>query len=344
MGEGALLAFEEINASGELPFKFEAVIGDNGCGDAVKGVSALRKMIDIDKISACEPSYDEVVLAVMPICQQYNIPSMNGGATTNAAIGIPYLHSVRVHRTESMVALTKYFIEDLGAKRIALIWAPDPSGLISMQKVREVMAQDNVSFVDEETYQTQTETDFKPYLAKIKATNPDAILTMAWSADLGYIVKQAREMGLTIPIASYSGYTGEALAIAGEATENTYQIQEYLDLNDQAPFAKNFVEHYRAKYGADPEIMAANYYEQTYVLKDAVKHVIQEGGDPFDGKLVNQAILDIRTFTSLCPAGKMDLLPNGGCIKELAIMLYDKNQQFTVAKTVMPPAPEVLTK
>jgi branched-chain amino acid transport system substrate-binding protein len=340
MGEGGTLAIDDINASGELPFKLVGIEGDNKCGDAVAGVSALRKMLDVDKISACLPSYDEVVLACMPILAQYHIPSLNGGATTEAVIGLPYLHSVRVHRTEMMVAVTNFLIDDLHCKRIALIWPPDPAGLASIGKVREVLAQHNLSFVNEETHQVG-ETDYTPYLARIKAANPDAILSMSWSADFGFVVKQARELGMTIPIASFSGYTGDGLAVAGAATENTYMVQEYLDLNSQATFTKKFVEEYRARYGADPEVMGANYYEEVYVLKDAILKVIKDGGDPFNGALVNQAIIDIGTFKSLGPAGTMKLLANGGCIKPLAVLKYDKNQNYTVAKTVTPPGPEV---
>ena len=45
-------------------------------------------------------------------------------------------------------------------------------------------------------------TDFAPYLEKIKASGAEVVYTGDWLPDAGNLLKQARQMGITIPFAN----------------------------------------------------------------------------------------------------------------------------------------------
>ena len=75
----------------------------------------------------------------------------------------------------------------------------------------------------------QKDTDFNATLTKIKALNPDFIYVPGYYQEVGLIVKQAREMGITVPFAGGDGWDSQTLAqIAGaDALNNTYYTNHY---------------------------------------------------------------------------------------------------------------------
>ena len=62
----------------------------------------------------------------------------------------------------------------------------------------------------EESY-LQKDTDFKATLTKIKAGNPDFLYVPGYYQEVGMIVKQARELGMRMPIAGGDGWDSAKL-------------------------------------------------------------------------------------------------------------------------------------
>ena len=67
--------------------------------------------------------------------------------------------------------------------------------------------------------------DFAPYVAKIKQSGADTIVTGNWGADLTLFVKALNDAGLKLPIyAYYAGVTGTPTALAAGGEMEVYQI------------------------------------------------------------------------------------------------------------------------
>jgi len=67
--------------------------------------------------------------------------------------------------------------------------------------------------------------DFAPYVAKIKASGADTLVTGNWGQDMTLLVKAITEAGLKIPIyAYYAGVTGTPTALAAAGDIEVYQI------------------------------------------------------------------------------------------------------------------------
>jgi branched-chain amino acid transport system substrate-binding protein len=67
--------------------------------------------------------------------------------------------------------------------------------------------------------------DFAPYVAKIKQSGADTIVTGNWGADLTLFVKALNDAGLKLPIyAYYAGVTGTPTALAAGGDMEVYQI------------------------------------------------------------------------------------------------------------------------
>ena len=121
--------------------------------------------------------------------------------------------------------------------------------------------------VSEEAYIAK-DTDFHAILTRIKAANPEFIYVPGYYEEAGLIVKQAREIGLTVPIIGGDGWDSPKLVeLAGAAAlNNTYSTNHYSS-QDKDPKVQNFVKAFKAEYkGKSPDTFNALGYDTAYLL------------------------------------------------------------------------------
>ncbi len=119
----------------------------------------------------------------------------------------------------------------------------------------------------------QGDKDFSAQLTAIKALNPDVIVAPDDYAEVGLIIRQAREMGLTQPILSADGCDLPEIAdIAGDAI-NTGLIftTHWHEAAYDTEVAKNFGKYFEEEYGRKPDMMAALAWDSYNVLLDAIE-------------------------------------------------------------------------
>jgi branched-chain amino acid transport system substrate-binding protein len=136
---------------------------------------------------------------------------------------------------------------------------------------REAYVADGGQIVSEQRY-TSRDKDFKSQLTAIKATNPDVIMVPGDYNEVGLIVAQARQLGITVPLIGGDGWEApELLEIAGgEALEGTY-YSTHFSPESADPLVQAFVAAYKARYnGETPDAMAALGYDSARVLANAM--------------------------------------------------------------------------
>lgn len=114
--------------------------------------------------------------------------------------------------------------------------------------------------------------DFKSSLTKLKASNPEAIYVPGYYEEVSKIIKQAREIGITVPLLGCDGWESPKLAeIAGkDALQGCYYVSAF-SAQDQDPSVQSFIKAYKEKYQKDPDIFAMQGYNAGLVLVDALK-------------------------------------------------------------------------
>ncbi|MDC1311942.1 branched-chain amino acid ABC transporter substrate-binding protein [Burkholderiales bacterium] len=98
--------------------------------------------------------------------------------------------------------------------------------------------------------------DFSPYVAKIKSSGAQAIVTGNWGSDLTLLIKSARQMGVDIDFFTFNvGMTGGVSTIGEAGIERVYQITNWhANINEQT---KNNANLYRSRY---PDVFEDAYY------------------------------------------------------------------------------------
>ncbi|ADI25578.1 Extracellular ligand-binding receptor [Geobacillus sp. C56-T3] len=328
IAEGLDLALEEINKEGINGKKLELVKVDNK-SEAAEATNGAIKLISQDKVVAIIGSATSTnTLAQVQVANDNKVPLITPTGTNPTITNKDGKVNEFVFRTcfidpfQGTVA-AKFALNDLKVKNAAVLIdsSSDYSkGLAASFK--DAFTQGGGKIVAEEAYVAK-DTDFRATLTRIKSKNPEFIFLPGYYEEVGLIVKQARELGLNVPIMGGDGWDSPKLVeIAGkDALNNTY-ITNHYSSGDPDPKIQEFVKAFKAKYNKAPDAFNALGYDTAYFLADAIKRA--GSADPVKIKDALAQTKDLQLVS-----GTLTLNENHDPVKSAAILEYkDGQQQF----------------
>lgn len=277
---GVKLAIKEVNAKGGVLGKqLSLVVADNK-SEAAEAANAMQKLITQDKVTAViAPIASSSVIAAAQVCQDNKVLAIsptasNPKVTVDAGTGKvrDYLFRAAFIDPFQGSVMANFAAKSLQAKKAAVYIDNSSDYAIGLaQFFKETFVKTGGQIVAEEAY-LQKDTDFKATLTKIKSQNPDVVFVPGYYQEVGMIVKQARELGLMVPILGGDGWDSAKLPdIAGaQALNNTFFSNHYSP-DDSSQTVKAFVEAYKKEYNQTPDAFAALAYDATMMVVEAMK-------------------------------------------------------------------------
>ncbi|MBP2643407.1 MAG: Leu/Ile/Val-binding protein [Firmicutes bacterium] len=334
---GAKLAFKEINANGGVLNKqIQLAIADNK-GEASESANAMTKVINQDKVIAVTGfTVSSCGIAGSSVAEDNRIPmvaaaTVNPKVTVNEKTGKVKEYTFRACFIDSFQGTVgaNFALNSLKAKNAAIM--VDSSSDYSKglaQIFKEVFSKNGGQIVAEEAY-FQKDQDYKAVLTKIKALNPEMIYIPGYYEDVGKIIKQARELGITIPILGGDAWDSPKLVeIAGADVLNNTYFTNFYSLEDTNPRSQAFIEAYEKEYGQPPDSMAAMGYDAAYLLVDAIKRA-----NSVDPDKIREALAATKDFNSV--SGSMSLNETHDAIRGVVIIQMKDGRQV-YKETVKP--------
>lgn len=323
MSQGALIAMDEFNTKGGIDgVKFKLVIEDHQSGSGAAAINGFNKLVNVDKVPFSFTSYTAPTLSIVPVATEKHVLLLNGGAVGPKLVkASPYLFNNRMLAVMHGVGVIQRARERGFSKMAALYWNDD-AGMGTHKYVEPRWKAMGGTIVAAEAHPVGA-TDYKPYLSKIMAANPDFLALWQWGKDWGIAVKQAREMGFDKPIMGVE-FTPDAAKLAGAAAEGYECVTDFFDAKSNDPWSKRFVAAYKAKTGKEPEFYAANYYEGVYILAELIKKAKAKGGDWWNGKALRDALVATKKFPSVY-GGTIEFNPEDGTCKKKTALFVVKN-------------------
>lgn len=304
MSKGAQLAAKQVPEAGGP--SFNVVIADHESGLVPPAVNGTRRMISQDEISVLETSYGAPSEAIIPLIQENEVLSFNGGGASPGQLNQDFLWMTRMLFAFDPAdgALTWLVENHPDVKRLAVIGTEENGVETWQEKVPRIWPElsDDGEIVATEIHDVGL-TDFSSVIARVRSANPDAIFTVSFGDDLGYMVKQFREANVEVPIMGIE-FTEQACEIAGETYDSYNFATDFYDVNNANPWNQAFVEAHRAEYGEDPEYYGANYYEMTFVVWELMQRVLADEGDPTSGADLQEALEADPVFKSVYGGGE----------------------------------------
>jgi branched-chain amino acid transport system substrate-binding protein len=151
-----------------------------------------------------------------------------------------------------MEALTNYMKGIPSIKKLYLINQDYTTGESIRSEARAMLAakRPDIQIVGDELHPLQKITDFAPYIAKIKASGADSVITGNWGQDFALLLKAAANAGLRVNwYTYYAGGVGGPTAIKqGNLNNQVFQVAGGASNIDYAP-SQAFKKAFRSKYG-----------------------------------------------------------------------------------------------
>ena len=328
---GVLMAIDEINARGGVLGRPLAVVVEDNQSKPGDSATVAKKLVSREKVVAIlSGGTSSNCLEIAPITQAAKIPFI---ATTATA---PEVTEKRDYVFRSCFidpfqgnVLAKFATTTLKAKRVAVLTSVSASYSVGLSKVfRDRFAALGGTVVAEQKY-SEGDKDFRAQLTAIKAANPDAIAATGFYTEAALICKQARDLGLNVPIFGGDGWEApELVEIGGKAVDGTYYASHYSS-ESSAPEVRDFVKKYRARFnGETPDSMAPLAYDAALIVADAIRRA-----GSTDGAKIRAALAATKDFPGV--TGRTSIDPQRNASKS-AVMLGVKNGKPTYVETVAP--------
>jgi len=149
-----------------------------------------------------------------------------------------------------MTALTNYMKTRTNIKKLYLINQDYSFGQAVRAEARKMIGakRPDIEIVGDEVHPLLKVTDFSPYIAKIKASGADSVITGNWGQDFALLLKAAADAGLQVDwYTYYAGGTGGPTAVKqANLPDRVFAIAEGVANEPYAP-AREFEKAFRAK-------------------------------------------------------------------------------------------------
>ncbi len=329
--KGIVMAFEEINAAGGvLGRKLELVAEDNQTKPG-ESATVAKKLIARDKVVALlgEVSSGRS-LEVGPIAQAARIPMIAPAATNPKVTEIGnYVFRVCFIDPFQGTVMAKFAQTDLKAKKVAIISSVSNAYSVGLAKFfRETFTKTGGTVAVEQKY-SEGDKDFRAQLTAVKAAGVDAVFVPGYYTESALIVRQARDLGITVPFFGGDGWESDKLLeIGGDALNGCYYSTHFSPENRDASVAA-FVTKFKSRWNNEtPDAFAALGYDAARVLADAIKRA-----GTTEGPKLRDAIAATKDFPGASGNTTIDKDRNAS---KGATIIAIKNGKLEFNKTVAP--------
>lgn len=274
--EGVKLGAKQINEAGGIDGRMiELVIEDDEQSPKV-AVSAVNKLVYDHKVMAVIGTVNSsCTLASMEVTWEAEVPHItpisSGASITH--MDNPWIARVQASDWLQAGAITRYAVDDLGAKKVAILYQSDDYGTGAMEVIVDILKDEyGIEPVANEAFEANA-LDMTPQLLSVQKSGAEVLIMWTMYQQGALISKQAREMGIDIPLMGGGGLTNKKLyELGGEAVIGLANSQTFFaDKTKATPTAAAFIDAFEKEYGRLPDSNNAMAYDSMMIMAEGLK-------------------------------------------------------------------------
>ena len=293
--ESVKIAVKEINdAGGVLGRPLEVIMYD--CRTRQEDmVNAARRLVEQDRVCAVVgPTGSGICIAGAPVFNRRHVPQVMT-LPTNPLVTVdesgkvrPYSFRICFLDPYQGEIIAQFSAKNLNAKKAAILY--DVSSDYS-QGLRDFFMKGfeaaGGKIAADEGFRAE-DVDFRSQLTNMKESGADVLIFPFMGKSLPLAVKQARELGIELPIVGGDGYGDFMWEICGDTMRNTYWVS-HVDRYD--PTLAGFFAKYLEATGTECQefLNGVLAYDCVYWVKDAIERA---GSD--DPEKIRDALEDTK--------------------------------------------------
>jgi branched-chain amino acid transport system substrate-binding protein len=329
---GIQLAVKEVNGAGGIKGRQIQVIALDDEGKPEEAATAATRLISSEHVVAL---LGEVAstrsLFMAPKAQAAKVPMVSPSSTNEkvTAVGDYIFRACFIDPFQGYV-MAKFATETLKLKKAAILRDVRNDYSVGLAKVfNDNFTKMGGQIVDNESY-SSGDVDFKAQLTNIKGAAPQALYVPGYYTDVGLIARQAREVGLTVPLLGGDGWDSEKLyEIGGAALEGSYFSNHY-SVDDPSPRIQEFVTKFKKEYGGQvPDSLAAQAYDAAGMLFDGMKRA-----KDVTGPSIREALAQTKNYKGV--TGDITMDDKRNATKPAVVLKIAKGGKYEFSGRIQP--------
>jgi branched-chain amino acid transport system substrate-binding protein len=301
--------------------------------DKIEAANAVSRLIEKNKVQAIiGEAISGNTLAGGPIAEKARIPMVSPTATNPLVTqGKKYVFRVCFVDTFQGEAAAKFAFQNFKARRAAVLTDKSQDYCVGLAEYFKKAFIRMGGKIVAETFCQSGDQDFSAQLSVIMAARPDVLFVPNYYTEDALMARQAKELGLKVPIfASDGAQTPELIQIGGEAVEGIHFIGHFHSKGAATPLSREFLKAFQKKYPKEKEVNAFHALgaDAYFVLVEAM-----ERARTSEGQKVRQALAGTKQFKAV--SGTMDIGEDGNAVKS-AVILVVKKGEFDYLTTIHP--------
>lgn len=254
------MAFRERDPNGK---KYELIFEDDGT-DSSTAVSAVNKLIDIDKVNYIISAQGSgATSAIIPVVQdKRKILIITLASAPDLTKNKDYIFRSVPSDVYQGVVMVSYIKDVLKSKKVTGLYVNDPYG----NGIRDII-ENSFGNIGSELFKVG-ENDFRTSLLKLKNINPETLVIVARENEYPQILKQIRELEIKSNIIASETFKDENILNNSKESANgivTFMMNS-VD-NDM------FVSKYKNMFGVEPSAYSSYAYDGAIALINSIERV-----------------------------------------------------------------------
>lgn len=267
---GAELARSRINDEGGVRNRRLETAGIDDAADPRRALEIADSLYgDPSVVAVVGPVNSSTLLAAANIYNRGLVAVSPSATSPQVSHAGPWIFRLAPSDAANSAALARFALRELGS-RTAVLYANDSYGRGLREGFAQAFLEGGGRLAEQYPYLEGETRDFEPYLLGIADAGIDLIFIAGLDAGAGTIIRQARALGIRVPILGGDGLAG--LAGRGSVYDGTYLGLLY---HPDAPgmVGQRFVEAYEAAFDESPDHFAALGYDAVMLVHQALREV-----------------------------------------------------------------------
>lgn len=317
---GIEMAIEEKNKAGGVKGRQLNLISLDNQGKTGESAAAVTRLITQNKVVAL---LGEVAssrsLEAAPIAQQYKIPMISPSSTNPKVTEVgDFIFRVCFIDPFQGTVMAKFAVENLKAKKVAILRDVKSDYSVGLANYfAETLKQMGGEVVADQSYQAG-EIDFKGQLTAIRTKKPEAIFVPGYYTEVGLIARQAKQLGLKVPLLGGDGWDSAKLYEIGKDAINGNYFSNHYTTESTDPVTQDFIKRYKEKFNEVPDGLAALGYDSARVLIEAMDRAAS-----LDPSAIRDEIAKTKDFVGV--TGKISINEQRNAVKSAVVVKVDGN-------------------
>lgn len=321
--QGAQLAIDEVNAQDGMNGRRLVLQLQDSQTNPASGTSAFQQIQAAYHPIAVLTTLTSVSRALIPLAESNRVVLFANATLPGLTDGHQFVFRNISSLASDIPAMVSYAEQSLKKPRVAILWRNDEFGVWGSKEFARLYTGDGGVVAESVAYDPKAD-DFRTHIEKIARSSPDAVYLLGYS-EVGKIARQAWELGHKW---QFLGITTmgdpEASRLAGGALEGAVYTEATFAPSSSDPKIAEFRRKYHDRFGEDPEVWAATFYDAVNLIVAA-----SQGKEPTADNLRN-GLLGIRDFPGV--SGSTTFLANGDVQKAVQLKTIKGGQPTLVGK------------